>query len=126
MMQAGFISAALIVAAGMARADYTCAFPIRCPMEGACAEGPALSVGLALGQDGWVGHFPEDVSFEMILNPQAGTYFGHVFLGVEGYEDGMDASQISISRDGTALWTVHSLGMRTEAVTYSGCCEVVG
>ena len=115
----------LTLAATPAWADYACAFPTECRGVEACAAGD-VRVSLHFGQDGWVmtGLF-EGQEQPMGLHPDAGTYFAHVFIGVDGYEDGMDAMQLSVAREGTAFLSLHSMGYRPEASTYHGRCEVV-
>ena len=111
--------------AGPAWADFACAFPTMCRGAEACVAGDEAAT-LHLGQDGWVMQRPGLDDLTLSLQPDAGTYFAHVFLGIEGYEDGMDATQLSIARDGTAFLTVHSMGYRPEAETLIGRCEVAG
>ncbi|MDQ2092769.1 hypothetical protein [Rhodalgimonas zhirmunskyi] len=109
--------------AGGAQADYACRFDAGCGDAAPCPE----TIALALGEDGWTAtRAPGDRTLPMILNPEAGTYFAHVFIGAEGFADGVEAVQLSINRDGAALYTRHKMRGAPEAMTLTGQCEVVG
>lgn len=119
------LTIALVLAGGTARADYACSFTESCLAGGICQRDKDLSFALTRGADGWRAEAP-DATIPMTLSPEAGTYFGHVFVGALGSESGMDAYQLSVARDGLAYLSVHHVGNAPFGFIWSGRCEVVG
>ncbi len=116
---------AALLGATPALADYTCRFTDRCLAGGICQDGKSLSFDMTWKEESWHLVAPEG-EVEMMLNPLAGTYFGHAFIGAQGVENRMDAYQLTIGRNGSAFYSLHVVGDAPTGIIWRGRCEVVG
>lgn len=116
---------ALLAAPMPALADYDCSFDQRCLAGGICERDRHLAFAVKRENNDWRLE-ADDIVIPVSLSPEAGTYFGHVFIGAKGTGQGTDAFQLSVTRDGAALFSQHHVGSAPFGMLWRGRCEEVG